>query len=52
MAKALYNDCIEILGLRADRLNVEFAQHAGDKMYHPALGGWSPEWSGDTPSSD
>jgi phenylpyruvate tautomerase PptA (4-oxalocrotonate tautomerase family) len=45
VAKALCADCIEILGLRADRLNVEFTQHAGDEMYHPTLGGFSPEWS-------
>lgn len=46
-AKALCDDCIEILGLQKERLNVEFTQHAGNEMYHPALGGWSPEWSGD-----
>jgi phenylpyruvate tautomerase PptA (4-oxalocrotonate tautomerase family) len=45
--KALCNDCSEILGLREDRLNVEFTQHTGDEMYHPTLGGWSPEWSSD-----
>ncbi len=44
VAKALCAHCIEILGLRADRLNVEFTQHSGDEMYHPALGGYSPEW--------
>lgn len=45
VARALCQDCIEVLGLREDRLNVEFTQHAGDEMYHPALGGFSPEWS-------
>ncbi|MBT2303139.1 tautomerase [Variovorax paradoxus] len=45
LAKALCAHCIEILGLREDRLNVEFTQHSGDEMYHPALGGFSPEWS-------
>ncbi|WP_411885383.1 tautomerase family protein [Polaromonas sp. YR568] len=45
VAKALCKDCIDILGLREDRLNVEFTQHAGDEMYHPTLGGYSPEWS-------
>jgi phenylpyruvate tautomerase PptA (4-oxalocrotonate tautomerase family) len=45
VAKALCADCIEILGLRQDRLNVEFTQHTGDEMYHPSLGGYSPEWS-------
>lgn len=45
VAKALCSDCIGILGLREDRLNVEFTQHSGDEMYHPTLGGFSPEWS-------
>ena len=44
VAKALCAHCIEYLGLREDRLNVEFTQHSGDEMYHPALGGYSPEW--------
>ena len=44
VAKALCAHCVDILGLREDRLNVEFSQHAGDEMYHPALGGYSPEW--------
>jgi hypothetical protein len=45
LAKALIADCVEILGLREDRMNVEFTQHSGDEMYHPTLGGYSPEWS-------
>ena len=45
VAKALCRECIEVLGLREDRLNVEFTQHAGDEMYHPTLGGYSPEWT-------
>lgn len=44
VAKALCRHCVEILGLEENRLNVEFTQHAGDEMYHPALGGFSPEW--------
>ncbi|WP_410014044.1 tautomerase family protein [Sodalis sp. C49] len=44
VAKALCAHCVEILGLRADRLNVEFTQHDGDEMYHPQLGGYSPDW--------
>ena len=44
LAKALCAHCVEILGLREDRLNVEFTQHSGDEMYHPAFGGYSPEW--------
>lgn len=47
VAKALCALCIEILGLREDRLNVEFTQHSGDEMYHPALGGYSPDWTPD-----
>lgn len=44
VAKALCAHCIEILGLSEDRLNVVFTQHSGDEMYHPNLGGFSPEW--------
>ena len=49
VAKALCAHCVAILGLREDRLNVEFTQHSGDEMYHPALGGYSPGWSPDEP---
>ena len=45
LAKALCAHCVEVLGLREDRLNVEFTQHDGDEMYHPALGGYSPDWT-------
>lgn len=44
VARALCSHCIDILGLREDRLNVEFTQHDGDEMYHPTLGGFSPNW--------
>jgi phenylpyruvate tautomerase PptA (4-oxalocrotonate tautomerase family) len=47
VAKALCGACIELLGLREERLNVEFTQHSGDEMYHPTLGGYSPDWSED-----
>jgi phenylpyruvate tautomerase PptA (4-oxalocrotonate tautomerase family) len=47
VAKAVCQHCVEILGLREDRLNVEFTQHSGDEMYHPPLGGYSPEWEPD-----
>src|SRR6201996_9245666 len=50
VAKALCAHAVEILGLREDRLNVEFTQHSGDEMYHPALGGYSPEWKPDEAS--
>jgi phenylpyruvate tautomerase PptA (4-oxalocrotonate tautomerase family) len=45
LARALCSHCIELLGLREDRLNVEFTQHTGDEMYHPTLGGYSPDWT-------
>jgi phenylpyruvate tautomerase PptA (4-oxalocrotonate tautomerase family) len=45
LAQALCAHCIELLGLREDRLNVEFTQHTGDEMYHPTLGGYSPDWT-------
>ena len=47
LARQLIADCVEVLGLAEDRLNVEFTQHRGDEMYHPTLGGFSPEWSPD-----
>src|SRR6202012_646997 len=47
LAKALCAHAMDILGLREDRLNVEFTQHSGDEMYHPTLGGYSPEWKPD-----
>ena len=50
LAKALCAHCGEILGLPQDKLNVEFTQHSGDEMYHPTLGGFSPEWNPDEPS--
>ena len=45
LAQALCAHCIDLLGLREDRLNVEFTQHSGDEMYHPTLGGYSPDWT-------
>jgi len=44
VAKALCRHCKDILGIPEDRLNVEFTQHDGDEMYHPTLGGFSPDW--------
>ena len=52
LAKALIADCASILGLREEHLNVEFTQHSGDEMYHPSLGGFSPEWSPDEASRE
>lgn len=48
VAKALCQDCIDVFNLNEKCLNVEFTQHAGDEMYHPGLGGYSPEWSDGT----
>jgi hypothetical protein len=45
LAQALCALCVQHLGLREDRLNVEFTQHTGDEMYHPTLGGYSPDWT-------
>lgn len=45
VAKALCKDCIDVLKLSEECLNVEFTQHAGDEMYHPSLGGYRLEWS-------
>jgi phenylpyruvate tautomerase PptA (4-oxalocrotonate tautomerase family) len=47
VAQALCEHCVDILGLDENRLNVEFTQHDGDEMYHPALGGYSPDWKPD-----
>jgi phenylpyruvate tautomerase PptA (4-oxalocrotonate tautomerase family) len=47
LAKKLTGLCIAHLGLPPDSVNVEFTQHTGDEMYHPTLGGYSPEWSAD-----
>ena len=47
LAQALCEDCVAVLRLRRELLNVEFTQRAGDEMYLPALGGFSPEWSSD-----
>lgn len=45
LAKALVEDCVEILGLPSDRLPVEFTLHAGDEMYRYGRGlasDWNP----------
>jgi len=48
LAKQLVAICVDVLGIDEHRLNVEFTQHAGDEMYHPMLGGFSPEWGDGT----
>jgi len=44
LARQLVAVCVDTLDIDEHRLNVEFTQHAGDEMYHPMLGGFSPEW--------
>ena len=44
LAQALIDACVETLGLRIERLVVEFTQHAGDEMYRPGRG-WGAEWT-------
>ena len=45
-AQALIDACVETLGLRSDRLLVEFTQHTGDEMYRYGRG-WAPDWTPD-----
>jgi phenylpyruvate tautomerase PptA (4-oxalocrotonate tautomerase family) len=44
LAQALIEACVETLGLRTDRLVVEFTQHASDEMYRFGRG-WGTEWT-------
>jgi phenylpyruvate tautomerase PptA (4-oxalocrotonate tautomerase family) len=44
LAQALIDVCVETLGLRSDRLVVEFTQHASDEMYRSGRG-WGTEWT-------
>jgi phenylpyruvate tautomerase PptA (4-oxalocrotonate tautomerase family) len=44
LAQALIDICVETLGLRGDRLAVEFTQHASDEMYRDGRG-WGTEWT-------
>src|SRR5262245_23142759 len=44
LAQALIDACVEIFGLRSDRLVVEFTQHTGDEMYRQGRG-WATEWT-------
>lgn len=44
LSQALIEACVETLGLRSDRLAVEFTQHTSDEMYRPGRG-WGTEWT-------
>lgn len=47
LARQLIAACVQMLGLKENRLNVEFTQHHGDEMYHPLLGGFNKDWVDD-----
>jgi len=42
--QALIDACVEMLGLRRERLAVEFTQHTSDEMYRHGRG-WAAEWT-------
>jgi len=44
LAEALIEACIQTLGLRSDRMGVEFTQHTSDEMYRSGRG-WAAEWT-------
>jgi phenylpyruvate tautomerase PptA (4-oxalocrotonate tautomerase family) len=53
LAQALIDACVEALGLRSDRLGVEFTQHTGDEMYRTGRGmaaDWTPAEAATTTS--
>lgn len=47
LAQSLIDACVEAFDLDAVWLKVEFTQHDGDEMYHPHLGGFNTNWTGD-----
>lgn len=47
LAQALIDLCVTKFDLDGAWLKVEFTQHAGDEMYHPHLGGFNRDWTGD-----
>lgn len=44
LAQALIDACVKTLGLRSDRIAVEFTQHTSDEMYRHGRG-WGTEWT-------
>jgi phenylpyruvate tautomerase PptA (4-oxalocrotonate tautomerase family) len=46
LAQALIDACVETFNLDALWMKVEFTQHDGDEMYHPHLGGFNTDWTG------
>lgn len=44
LAVGIVDLCVELCGLVAERVKVEFTQHSGDEMFHPHLGGFNQDW--------
>lgn len=47
LARSLIDTCADMLDLDTLWTKVEFTQHSGDEMYHPHLGGFNNDWTGD-----
>ncbi|MFI7059356.1 hypothetical protein ACIBL3_00055 [Kribbella sp. NPDC050124] len=47
LAEALIDACAQTFELDARWVKVEFTQHDGADMYHPHLGGFNTNWTGD-----
>ncbi|GAA2274481.1 hypothetical protein GCM10010149_15970 [Nonomuraea roseoviolacea subsp. roseoviolacea] len=47
LAQALIDTCVDLFELDRLWIKVEFTQHTGDEMYHPHLGGFNKDWTGD-----
>jgi phenylpyruvate tautomerase PptA (4-oxalocrotonate tautomerase family) len=52
LAQALIDVCVDLFDLDALWMKVEFTQHSGDEMYHPHLGGFNADWTGDERTVD
>ncbi|MFJ7078949.1 tautomerase [Streptomyces sp. NPDC098781] len=47
LAQSLVDACVDLFQLDSLWIKVEFTQHSGDEMYHPHLGGFNKDWTGD-----
>jgi hypothetical protein len=47
LAQSLIDACVDLFPLDSLWIKVEFTQHSGDEMYHPHLGGFNKDWTGD-----
>ncbi|NDL60068.1 tautomerase family protein [Phytoactinopolyspora mesophila] len=47
LAQSLIDTLVEMCDLNSLWVKVEFTQHSGEDMFHPHLGGFNVEWSGD-----